>query len=529
MERKTVSEIKTKLETLDDVFMHWLATPHPSKPGLTNGERPVTERLSYQRALRAFALGASGGVTDLELVPAESLNVRELLLARFVEEGLSALCARTNKRVPGEKTLKNLISYARALQALFLAEQGIAKPGLSPSELKRSRPKRRARQNFYRRLWPEALKAEWQDYATWKMQPILPPHEERYRKKPCRWVSIDAQAERVNGYVGWFIRVEGRRHLSLLELCDLEAFSRYLNWYLAQDADGGYTTAKMAAVALGTLSQYLVAKGRLAEHTEDGRRLWDVLYEMGRQAMQHGAEKGELPEKREIGSWKPKDLFELGKLAWTTQPVRRQRGNEGRWRNQCMVRRRSALFFLLAYETPLRARNFREMRWRHNLQRLPDGRWEVCFKGNELKVGRRGFHANIYREVYSRELSGYIDAWRDHLAEYFGPDFETVAPYVFPGFARPGAPTTPIQHAAFSRTVSDLCEELRGERFNLHKVRHIVGSYLVNEHGAGGIGLAARLLGDTPKVVMDAYFRPNHQEAFEAYVRARGQDDGAGG
>lgn len=515
----------TNPETLDDVFMYWMASEHPSKSGLKNAERPVTERLNFQRALRCFAIGASGGVENLELVPAASLNVRELLLSRYVEEGLTALCARANKRLPGEKTLKNLISYARAFQALVLGKEGVPTAGLSPSQLKRSRPKRRARKHFSRKLWPEGLKTEWQSYTAWKMQPVLSPHEERFRKKPCRWVSIDSQGERLNVYVGWLIREEKRQDLNLLDLCDLETFSRYLNWYLAQDADGGYTTAKMAATTLATLSQYLVAKNKIAEQTTDGQRIWDAFYEMGRQAMRHGAELGKLPEKREIGNWKPKHLYELGKDAWETDPVRRHRGNEGRWRNQRMVRRRGALFFLLSYETPLRARNFREMRWGHNLYQLPDGRWQVRFKGNELKVGRRGFHANVYKETYSREVSSYIDAWRERLFEHFGPDFETVAPYVSPSFVSPTAPNTPIQHAAFSRTISNLCEELRGERFNVHKTRHIVGSYLVNEHGRGGIGLAARLLGDTPKVVMDTYFRPNHEEAFEAYIAARNKQE----
>lgn len=60
--------------------------------------------------------------------------------------------------------------------------------------------------------------------------------------------------------------------------------------------------------------------------------------------------------------------------------------------------------------------------------------------------------------------------------------------------------------------------EHRGETFHPHKIRHIVGSYLVNERGAGGLGLAVRLLGDTPQVILDAYYRPNTTQDLASYV-----------
>jgi len=49
-------------------------------------------------------------------------------------------------------------------------------------------------------------------------------------------------------------------------------------------------------------------------------------------------------------------------------------------------------------------------------------------------------------------------------------------------------------------------------------IRHIVGSYLVNTFGAGGLGVAAEVLGDTPKVVMDAYYRPNTRQDLINYI-----------
>lgn len=151
--------------------------------------------------------------------------------------------------------------------------------------------------------------------------------------------------------------------------------------------------------------------------------------------------------------------------------------------------------------------------------RMPDGRWRVFFKGDELKIGRRGYVTNVYEVVYSEEASRRIDLWRAELRERFGPDFETLTPHVLP-------PNNPhdrrsgvqLTYGAFSQGVKSLVMELRGETFHPHKIRHIVGSYLVNEHGAGGLGLAAKLLGDTPQVILDAYYRPNTKQDLADYV-----------
>ena len=99
-------------------------------------------------------------------------------------------------------------------------------------------------------------------------------------------------------------------------------------------------------------------------------------------------------------------------------------------------------------------------------------------------------------------------------------DFERATPHVFPGFVyQDGANGGPLLHAAFSRGVSELCEELRGEPFNLHKARHVVGTYVTNELGPAGLGLAAEILGDEPATVLKAYYRPDTAGAYQEYLR----------
>jgi hypothetical protein len=304
----------------------------------------------------------------------------------------------------------------------------------------------------------------------------------------------------------------------LVDVCSPELFGRFINCYLSQDADGGYVFLKGTASVLATLSQYLVATGQLPE-TVGGKKLWDIFYDLGREVMRLGAERGEITTAPDIGDWKPCDLRQLGEQGWDLQPPQDKMTSPYVQANSVFNRKRTALFFFLACETPLRARNWLEMRWHKHMVRTEDGRWKVRFVGDELKIGRRGYVTNVYELVYSEQASRKIDLFRQVLRERFGPDFEMVSPHVFP----PNNPHdrrsgSQLSYGAFSQGVKSLVMELRGEPFHPHKVRHIVGSYLVNELGAGGLGLVAKLLGDTPKVILDAYYRPNTQQDLANYV-----------
>jgi integrase len=158
------------------------------------------------------------------------------------------------------------------------------------------------------------------------------------------------------------------------------------------------------------------------------------------------------------------------------------------------------------------------MRWGKNLRQTPEGLWEVIFRGEELKVAQRGHKTNEYRCTYSPEVSVRIDDWRAFLQERLGKDFERRCPYVF---ASSDLTPEAISYQAFKTNIEQLVLELRGLRFTPHKARHIVGTFLVNDYGAGGLGLAVELLGDTPEVILRTYYRPNNEEARQGYLAMR--------
>jgi integrase len=389
----------------------------------------------------------------------------------------------------------------------------------SPNTIFREGPKRKQRAGFARDAWPEALKRDWQGYFEWKTKAFLSPEEgERFRSKRCKANSIEAHARRINPMVGYCATVLGKTGFDLNELCQTSLYTAYLNWYLGLDAGSGHHLAKDTGTTLATISQYLVAQGRLPQAGSNGKSIWNEFYSLSYKPLEVGAERASLPEPKSIVHWKPRDLVALADQVWDKEAPRYWRGDGAKRQKQLFARKRSGLFFALAYETPLRARNFLEMRWEHNLKKLPDGRWQVLFRGQELKVARRGVNTNEYRHTYSTTTSRFIDRWREELKRYVGADFETRCPYVFVA----STPTSgPMTYQAFKTNIANLVMELRGETFNPHLVRHIVASYLVNEHGPGGLGLAAELLGDTVKVVLDTYYRPNTQQTLQDYLKIR--------
>lgn len=308
------------------------------------------------------------------------------------------------------------------------------------------------------------------------------------------------------------------RSFGLVEVCNPELFGEFINWHMAQDADGGYVHLKQSAAVMATISQYLVAKHEMPEMI-DGRKPWDLFYDMGREVMKLGASSGYIVTAPDVGNWKPSDLHQIGKQGWAQVPVQDKMTGPKVHATTVFNRKRTALFFYLSCETPFRARNWLEMVWHKDLVRTEEGRWKVRFVGDELKIDRRGYTTNVHEHIYSEEASHMIDDWRDVLRERFGPDFEAIAPNVFPpSYPNSQRSGSQLSYGAFAQGIKLLVMELRNETFHPHKIRHIVGSYLVNELGAGGLGLAAKLLGDTPQVILDAYYRPNTQQDLINYV-----------
>ncbi len=177
----------------------------------------------------------------------------------------------------------------------------------------------------------------------------------------------------INPYVGFLVRECEIGVLGLVEACSPELFGRFINRHLSQDADGGYAFSRGTASVLATLSQFLVATGQLAE-TIGEKKPWDVFHDLGREVMWLGAERGQITTAPDIGNWKPSDLHQLGEQGRDFQPPQDKMISPYVQANSVFNRKRTALFFYLACETPLRARNWLEMQWHKHMLRTVAGR-----------------------------------------------------------------------------------------------------------------------------------------------------------
>ena len=409
MQENTESTENTEATlTLADAWSTWLESLHPNGSGVKNRDRKANDLNNFERALACFAAGAGDGETRWDKLPLSLLGVSEKLLVRQLREGAFILTGQANRRPPSDKTVSNLVSGIKAIRKVAIAGQG--KTSIRELLRQKAKPKRRTRPPFPKSAWPEALKQEWEGYKSWKQAPFLPPHEDRYRKGRSRDSSFSSYLRRINLLVGYLVREEGCHTLSLEQLVEPERYIRFMNHYLSS-GEGGYATAKDVGITLANLSQYLVAKGRIEEHY-GGKPIWNVLYEQGAQAMTLGASQGNGKSKAaDVGDWKPWHPLELAEEAWESEPVHASTHHGQHHRRQLVSHKRSALFFRLSVETPLRIRNFAEMRWGKNLYRNPRGLWTVRFEGEALKVSHRGFETNVYERAYSPQASAWIDRY----------------------------------------------------------------------------------------------------------------------
>ncbi len=502
----------TENATLHEGYQRWLAAPHPRFEGVTNAGRKPNDLKNHERALACYIAAVGDGEQDPTRLPLSVLQRNDTLLARHVREGARILAARRGKELPSDKTLSNLVSCLKGIQKVACRD---LPQGQSIRERLKARPKRTQRPGFLKSRWPETLKEQWDAWKVWKTADFLPMAEAKYRKSKSRESSFKSYLRKLNPYVGFLVQQQGRADVTLVDLCTVDNYLAFLNWYLSLDADGGFYGAKEAGVTLAVLSQYLVATGQLDETTQDGTKIWNVFYAKANEAIKVGADRGQLTVEKDVGDWKPWHLAELAEAIWESSPVHKGTPHGQRHKRQLVCRKRTALFYRLAMETPLRIRNWANMRWGKNLYQEKDGRWTVYFIGDELKVGRRGYESNVYKRTYSAEASAWIDRWRQLLESWLGPDFETRCPYVLPS-----ADLGPhgCTESTLAGQIDGLCEETLGKHFHPHLVRHIVASHIVNEQGAGGIKLAAQLLGDTEAVVLKTYYRPNTDEAMQAYL-----------
>jgi site-specific recombinase XerD len=156
-----------------------------------------------------------------------------------------------------------------------------------------------------------------------------------------------------------------------------------------------------------------------------------------------------------------------------------------------------SLIIRLLVRLPLRQRNIREMKLGHNLKRTTDGRWEIHFRGRELKVAMRQGRENEVRypfpEDLVQQLDEFLTVWRPFMLGT-APDIQLVF------VTRKGQPLSSDHlNTMYTRTVY----RVLGKYTTIHLIRDAWASDYLD--ATGDIAGAADRLGDTPQTVMQHY------------------------
>jgi hypothetical protein len=182
--------------------------------------------------------------------------------------------------------------------------------------------------------------------------------------------------------------------------------------------------------------------------------------------------------------------------------------HQGRTRHKGMRRallHQLSLILRLIWRTGLRQRNIREMCWEKNLYQDEQGRWHLCFVGQELKIAQRRGEVNVYDPPFPPDLVPHLEEFR----ETFRPCLKNADTdsHVFLTFW--GKPYTQkglrLQLAAhvYLRT---------GKRFYPHLARSIWADEWM--HQGGDPDTAAAVLNDSLHTVLTYYRKLKTQDLF---------------
>jgi hypothetical protein len=164
---------------------------------------------------------------------------------------------------------------------------------------------------------------------------------------------------------------------------------------------------------------------------------------------------------------------------------------------------------------PLRIRNIVEMQLGRNLVQLPNGRWQLQFRGTELKVARRDGRENelvrLWPEDLQPLLEEWLTVWRPKLVSPAGHKFVFCSSY-----------GRPYREGALSQAIKRTTYVWSGIAVNPHLIRDIWATEYLKSGGKTHV--AARLLGNTVQTVHHHYAHLLDQDAdreADAWIQTR--------
>jgi integrase len=271
---------------------------------------------------------------------------------------------------------------------------------------------------------PVALAEEIESYLQWSQRPVQPGRPHTIKKRPTTCEDIKGSLLRMAGFAVHYQDLPAEL-LTLKDLCEPSLAHAFITWWI--DERRGKVTYGLvqSIVPLETIARHYLKDLKVAEQlnsllngelavidqVRDKQLRWATLAQLD----YVGRNLYPLNEQR------LKDFATARKVArYLKDPTHRLLPSRAYDLTRYTTYTGLSLIIRLLCRVPLRQRNIREMRLKHNLFQDHAGCWRIRFRGTELKVARKMGALNVYEcawpEDLISELEEYLTIWRPHLA-----------------------------------------------------------------------------------------------------------------
>ena len=371
---------------------------------------------------------------------------------------------------------------------------------------------------------PDELSHQLEAYLAWCQKN---PHSWKIRKRDITAHDRRGHVSRIAGYAVLYEQMVPES-LTLEQLCDPAFLARFADWYLERrqkSTDG----LRDLIGTMHTISRHWLKNQALiegirgvfaglppAEAVIDKESIWLDLEELERIGeSRHPRNARHLDGSTPWVTWLQKHIDDP-----RTFPVEQ-------WRKTVPIRgavtlryyavwAEISLMLRLWVRRPLRQRNMREMQLGTNLIPQPNGEYVMLFKGEELKVARRGKHLNRWEAHFPKALlpllDDYLHLWRPKIIP--SPDF----PYLFCN-SRGRPYRTSLLTGLIEATTWEFTQG-RGAgavAVNPHQIRSLFGTQM----GLAGLNAVdlAQLLGDNLQMVYEKYILMQQRRLISPWTK----------
>jgi integrase-like protein len=494
---------------------------------IASGQLSGTRVGPLKTAVKQYAAMLGG---DAAQIPPDTYHLRKPALWKFIDQHAPAHL--------GPRALANLKDNLRWLLALGVREQWIHPPAgplipwesqrhlagghlrridvdgiqvnrqpyalLLPRDLTKQHAPSHEAQIQRRRtglhIILDALKAEVEAYLTWCTKPYAIDRPASIKKRPISAASVMDTIRQIGGYAA-HIAGEPVERLTLARLVDPALVQQFIAWWVNERRERMTATIPRRLSGLVPIAKYWLKN---PDHTKG---LEEIQRSIGRAIPAVWNKEALLIPLRELEriglSCYPLNEDRLQRSYYARaiakhlqDPAYSLHGHSTSLFRAAMAAQMSLLIRLMV-RIPLRQRNLREMRIDHQLRRRPDQRWEIYFRGEELKVSRRQGQVNEVHFAFPQDiqwlLDEYLTFWRPKILRS-APDTR---------YLLLGRYAQPLTRDHFTLRFKEAIYRFSGAYVTPHLVRDIWASEYLDE--TGDITGAADRLGDTPQMVMQRY------------------------